>query len=125
MNKKILGISILSALLISVSAFSFASANDIAGMLTSFKGQLLTIGTIVVVIGWVIAGILYLTSAGGARMEVAKKALWAAVIGTILIIIAGTAYDLINGLLQAGGGSGGTPSSYTCNGVQQATPCGS
>ncbi len=53
------------------------------------------IGGGVVVIGWIVAGILYLTAAGGPRMEVAKKAIIACVIGTMLIIIATTAEKFI------------------------------
>lgn len=53
-----------------------------------------TIGAAIVVIGWVITGILYLT-AGGApeKLGTAKKALIAVVIGTILIVIAKLGYD--------------------------------
>jgi len=119
MNKKILGLGVLSALILSISFFSFAHA-DVAGIIGNVKRQLVAIGATIVVIGWVIAGILFLTSAGGSRMEMAKKALWAALIGTVLIILAGAAYSLINGLLGPSGGANcpnGTLTDGTCAGT--------
>ena len=110
MNKKILGLGVLSALIISISIFSFANA-DVKTMLDSFQTKLTAIGATIVIIGWLIAGILFLTSGGGARMEMAKKALWAALIGTVLIIISGLAYSLIDGLLGPSGGSSNSQSS--------------
>jgi len=54
------------------------------------------IGGSVVVIGWVIAGILWLVSGGSPeKTGIAKKAIWAAVIGTVLVVIAGVSSNLI------------------------------
>ena len=110
MNKKILSVAILSLTFLSIASFANA---DVCTILNEVKRQLLLVGGTLVIIGWAVAGILFLTSGGGSRMEVAKKAMWAALIGTILVITALTSYDLINGLLGDpgnGGACGGVPS---------------
>jgi hypothetical protein len=58
------------------------------------------VGGVLVAIGWIVAGILYLTSIGSTeRMGVGKKAITAAIVGTILIILAGAAYTIIADLM--------------------------
>lgn len=47
-----------------------------------------TVGAAIAVIGFIVAGILYLTAGGGERLSTAKKALVAAVIGTALLALA-------------------------------------
>ena len=108
MNKKILGTIILSIILLSIA--SFTSAASVPGMIACIKDQVVIVGSALVIIGWVVAGILYLTSGGGSRMEVAKKAMWAALIGTVLILLSGTMFGLINTILGAGasGAAGAT-----------------
>lgn len=64
-------------------------------MVGTIENIIWKVGGSIVVIGWVIAGILYLTSAGGERMKTAKTALIAAVIGTVLVAIAATGSDII------------------------------
>ena len=103
MNKKILSVVILSVTFLSIASFANA---DICSMLDMVKQQLLLIGGTLVIVGWVVAGILFLTSGGGSRMEVAKKAMWAALIGTILVIVALTSYSLINAVLGNPGNGG-------------------
>ena len=108
MNKKILGTIILSIILLSIA--SFTNAVSVAGMVSCVSDQVKTVGTTLVIIGWVVAGILYLTSGGGARMEVAKKAMWAALIGTVLILVSGVMFGIINTALHTGasGAAGAT-----------------
>ena len=97
--------------MVSVAAFAFpvaictAQSNQITVTMTNLQAGFVTIGAAVVVIGWIIAGILYLTAAGGSRMEVAKKALVACVIGTVLIIIAVSAETFIAGVFKLGSGA--------------------
>lgn len=57
-------------------------------IMTRVKDTASALGVGLAVIGFVIAGIIYLTSAGGERMNVAKKALIAAVIGSALVALA-------------------------------------
>ena len=71
-------------------------------LLGNIKNAVILIGGSVAIIGWVVAGILYLTSAGGERMATAKKALIAAVIGTVLVTLAQSAFVIINSLLIRG-----------------------
>ena len=96
MNKKTLFI-ILSILIVSISIGGTASAvsnPDVwAQKIQEGFGK---IGAAVVVIGWVIAGILWLTSAGNpSKIAIAKAAIFACVVGTLLIIISTTAVAFI------------------------------
>jgi len=103
-NKKILFIALLFvALTFPVAIYA---ADQVSVTMGNLKQGFITIGAAVVVIGWIVAGILYLTAAGGPRMEVAKKALIAAVIGTVLIIIAVSAETFIAGVFKLGGAGG-------------------
>ncbi len=79
-----------------------ATPPQVTTTMDSIKDGFVTIGSAIVIIGWIIAGILYLTSAGGPRMETAKKALIACVIGTVLIIISATATTFISGIFGLG-----------------------
>ena len=100
MNKKTLFLTLLGAVLISPFTAYAIEAGDIA---KSLQGAALNVGLPIIVVGWIIAGILYLTSAGGSQMETGKKALMACVVGTILVILAAGACNFINGLFQLKG----------------------
>ena len=77
------------------------AGDELSGMATKLQGVFVTIGGAVVTIGWIVAGILYLTSAGSPeRMKTAKTAIVAAIIGTILVIIAGTTNEATNFIKQ-------------------------
>lgn len=112
MNKKTLGLTILTAALLSVLIFSFASAisagDPACVIILAIKDALLGVGAILVIVGWLVAGILYLTSAGSqTRMGIAKAAMIAAIIGTLLVIIAPTAYNFINQVTGSQGSASG------------------
>jgi len=63
-----------------------------------------TIGTGIVVIGWIIAGVLFLTSSGDPhKLGIARTAVIACLIGTIIIIIANSAELIVRGLIGWGG----------------------
>jgi hypothetical protein len=98
MNKKIL----FSILLISVLILPFtALAKDLETMVKDAADAVEKIGVYLVVVGWIIAGILYLTSGGSPeKMGTAKKAITAAVIGTVLIAVAKLGFDAIKKLLK-------------------------
>lgn len=106
MNKKIVFLILLAMVL---TLPLMAHADDKAcQMIKTFKDTAIKIGASIVVIGWVITGILYLTAAGAPeKTGTAKKALIACIIGTIVIILAPTAYDFVNSALNAGGAAGG------------------
>ena len=101
MNKKILFLILINALLI-LPIIACAQSDAPCSFIKNVANTLYLIAGTIVVIGWIIAGILYLTSMGGSRMETAKKALVAAVIGTILIVLATTMGGLIANLLNPG-----------------------
>lgn len=93
MNKKTLFLVLLGVVLIFPTV---AFGTTLTEMLENLKTVLIAIGASVVVIGWVIAGVLYLTVAGAPeKINVAKGALKACVIGTILVILADASATII------------------------------
>ncbi len=92
MNKKTLFLILL--VIIFVLPIS-AHADQFCDAVKNIESIIWRIGGSMVVIGWVTAGILYLTAAGGERMGIAKKALIAAVIGTVLVVISASMSGII------------------------------
>ncbi|MEK7562085.1 MAG: hypothetical protein AAB509_00185 [Patescibacteria group bacterium] len=99
MNKKILFLAVFTAVLaIPTIVFGQVTAPQ---MVRTIRDAALTIAYSVVIIGWIIAGILWLVSAGSPeRTGIAKKATFAAVIGTVVVILSNIAYDVIANLLN-------------------------
>ena len=90
MNKKILFLILLAAIALPVVSQAINPPGVIADKV---KDLAVTIGMAIVVIGWIIAGILYLTSMGDpSKAGIAKKAMIAALIGTVLVVIADLGY---------------------------------
>lgn len=90
--------SILStALALPVTVFGQAAAGGQAAggktvetIAAAVRSTLTTVGGSIVFIGWVFTGILYLTAAGKPeKINVAKGAIIACTIGTLLVILAG------------------------------------
>jgi len=85
MNKKLLYLTLLVIVLVLPTITNAATATDIA---TAVQRAAVGVGGPLIVVGWVVAGILYLTSAGSPeRTGVAKKAAFAALIGTVLVLL--------------------------------------
>jgi len=105
MKKKLLIKLILLAGVLFLSSIVLpgeVAAADPPAMVGKIKDAFVTIGGSIVIIGWIVAGILYLTAAGSPeKTGTAKKALIAAVIGTALIILAVGAEATIKALLGA------------------------
>ncbi len=100
-NKKILFLFLANFILFATIVNAAPAGNQAPSMVQAVQNAFVAIGGSIVVIGWIIAGILWLTSVGNPqRMETAKKALMAAVIGTVLIILAVGAEAFINNLLN-------------------------
>ena len=98
MNKKTLLLALLGVLALPAMAYAINSPTTIA---QNAGDMAVTIGGAIVVIGWVVAGILYLTSGGSPeKTGTAKKALIACVIGTVLVILATAGYEAIQSFLQ-------------------------
>ena len=87
----------LIALLLALSLPATAlAAPTLGGMAEAIAGQVVIVGTWIVVIMWVVTGILFLTAQGEpAKLNAAKTALFAAIGGTILIILANGAVAFV------------------------------
>jgi len=93
MNKKILTLIFLALVFI---VPNIASAQSIVTMAVAVKDNVLAVGFAIVIIFWVVTGILFLTAQGEpAKLNTAKMALFAAIGGTILIILANVATDFV------------------------------
>jgi len=100
-NKKTLFLVILFDAFLLLPSIAFG-AGELCNMVKRVKDVTWQIGGTLVVVGWVIAGILYLTSMGSERMATAKKAIWAATIGTILVVISATAATIVQDAIGTG-----------------------
>ena len=101
MNKKTLLLILLAVVLLPTA---FASAQTLEEMAGRVEAVAVGIATPIVIIGWIIAGILYLTAAGAPeKLGIAKKATVAAVIGTVLIVLAIGGGTIINVVANAFG----------------------
>lgn len=90
-SKKILLIS-TTALFLPLLAF----AQTLASMAEAVAAQVVLVATWIVVIMWVATGIIFLTAQGEpAKLNAGKTALFAAIAGTILIILANSAVALV------------------------------
>lgn len=93
MNKKTLSLlTFLSLLTSPVVAFG----QTIGSMSQAIAGQVIIVGTWIVVIMWVVTGILFLTAQGEpAKLNSAKMSLFGAIGGTLLIILANGAMAFV------------------------------
>lgn len=72
------------------------AATDVVSIFNTLAGIFVKVGGAIVVIGWVITGMLYLTAAGNPEtLSKAKKATIWCVVGTVVIVIAATAESFI------------------------------
>lgn len=83
---------LLGALVLPSSAF----AATVQGMVDGAVQTTLYIASGIVVILWVVTGVLFLTALGDpAKLKSAKTGLFAAIAGTVLIIVASGALNLV------------------------------
>jgi uncharacterized membrane protein len=93
-NKKILGLFLFAFVIFPIVVFAQVTLPGIANRV---KEIFQTIGLAIVFIGWIIAGILWLISGGAPeKTGIAKKAIIACTIGTVLIILAAASGPIIN-----------------------------
>ena len=91
-NKKILLLALLGVLVLP----SIASAITIKSMVDAAVQTTLYIASGVIVILWIVTGMLFLTAQGDpTKLGSARKALFSAVAGTVLVIVAGGALGLV------------------------------
>jgi uncharacterized membrane protein (DUF485 family) len=94
-DKKILFLTLLGVLVLP-SLVSAQSDLTIQTLLDNVVKTTMYIASAVVVILWVITGILFLSAQGAPeKLNLAKNSLLAAVVGTILVIIAGSAIYIV------------------------------
>jgi len=94
MNKKTLFSILTTALVCPVLAL--AAVPTIGGMAAAIAGQVYIVGTWIVVIFWVVTGILFLTAQGEpGKLEKAKMSLFAAIGGTVIVILAKSAVAFV------------------------------
>jgi len=99
MNRNLLILILLVGVLVLPSV---VSAITIESMVDRIAGTVWYVGTAIVVIFWVATGILFLAALGSPeKISTAKKALFAAIAGTILVIIAGSAMTIISRAIGA------------------------
>lgn len=88
-------------LLLAITALmpSVASADTtLLGLVEGAKASLMALGGGLATIAFIVAGIMFLTATGNpSRMEIGKKALLAAVIGIVIIVLAGGAELFVKG----------------------------
>ncbi len=96
MNKKILFFVLLTGVLI----FPLQAMGEVPplleAVLNNISDVIKLIGTTMIVVGFVVAGILYLMSAGSPeKTGTAKKALIASIIGAVVVILAYSANGIV------------------------------
>ena len=107
-NKKILflvsgSILFLSFFTTQITIAAGTEATEFCKMIARIGSISWNVGGAIIIIGWIIAGVLYLTAGGGERMGIAKKALIAAVIGTVVVVLSMSASTIIIDALGTGG----------------------
>lgn len=93
MNKKILFLILLLAVVaLPQGAFAGSSQSGIQALdkvLENVGKAVQAIGSALIIVGFVVAGVMYLTSTGNdQKMGTARKALWASLIGAVIVILA-------------------------------------
>lgn len=92
MNKKIFFLISLAVLALPSLAF----AVTIQSMVDAAVQTALYIASGVVVILWIVTGILFLSASGAPeKLNAGKKALFAAIAGTLIVIVAASALQLV------------------------------
>lgn len=100
MNKKIFFLILLNILMLPVLAQA-AEANNVTiqSMVHAAENTALFIASGVTVILWIVTGVLFLSAQGAPeKVNMAKKALIAAVAGTMLVIVAASAIALVGSM---------------------------
>jgi uncharacterized membrane protein (DUF485 family) len=103
MNKKTLLLILSGILLFPNLTSALTSSVTVTSMVDAAEQVALYIASGVVVILWIVTGILFLSAQGAPeKLSSAKKALFAAVAGTVLVIVAGSAIAIVSQALNLG-----------------------
>lgn len=103
MNKKSATLILLTILIFPTLVLAQGQNITITGMVANVARVIWTVATIIVVMFWVITGLLFLTAAGDpGKLGTAKKALFAAIGGTVIVIVAYSAINIISSAVFSG-----------------------
>ena len=103
MNKKALLLILFSSLLAPVVVFAQAGQGPIENIVGNVVNVVIFVAGGIVVIIWAVTGVLFLSSQGDSgRLTTAKSALFAAIAGTILVILALSAKAIIGNIIFSG-----------------------
>ncbi len=102
MNKKILFFILLTGVLVfplvgqAIGDAPSSGITELDDILNNIEDVIQAIGVAMIVIGFVVAGIMYLISGGSTeKTGIAKKALIAALIGAVIVILAYSSNTLV------------------------------
>ena len=96
MNKKVLSLTLFLLSVLLFPVFASSAVPTIEGMVKAAEMTTLFIASGVVVILWVVTGLIFVTAQGAPeKINQGKKALFGAVAGTLLVIVAGSAVALV------------------------------
>lgn len=101
MKKNLLVLTLLGILIL--PGIAFAQNITITGMVANVSSVIYTVGGILVIVFWVITGVLFLYAQGAPeKLGTAKKALFGAIGGTIIVILAWSARAIIENAIFRG-----------------------
>jgi len=109
MKKNLLFLVLLGVAVLALPVFVFGADQpaDLATILTNIKKFAWDVFAVVVIVMWIVTGVLYLIAMGAPeKLTTAKRALIAAVVGTAIGILAGSAQTIINSSIIKGGEGG-------------------
>ncbi len=103
MKKNLLFLSLLALALPAAALAAPAGNITVTGIVANVANVIWTVAVIIVVIFWVITGILFLAAMGDpGKLGTAKKALFAAVGGTVIVVLAYSATNIIENAIFQG-----------------------
>ena len=104
MNKKLLFLILLGVLVLPITTLAQVVQNvTITGIAVNVANVIWIVATIIVVMFWVVTGVLFLMAAGDpAKLGTAKKALFAAIGGTVIVILAWSVVGIISSAIFRG-----------------------
>lgn len=81
---------------------SMVLAITVQTMAENIKNVVWDVGVVIVVIFWILTGVLFLVALGSPeKVSTAKKALIAAIIGTIIVVLANSALSVVTNAIGA------------------------
>lgn len=102
MNKKTLFLVLLADIVLFLPIIALAQTTALTTLVNNIGNVIWTVGVSLLIIGWIIAAFLYFLSFGSPeKMTTARRAVVAATIGTVLMVLAGASVGIYNLIRQA------------------------